>query len=67
MGNSKSFWSSHHRWAYLVIAIKHMTTPSKVYQIAHGSCEVDSHKEHQIMTELQKRHIVRKSSHSHNH
>lgn len=65
MGKSKNFWHSHHKWAYIAIAMKLFTTPGKVYRMAHGRCEVDSHKEHRIMAELQKRHIVHKSSHSH--
>ena len=36
---AKNFWGSQHKWTYIKIAIKHFTTPTRVYELAHGKRE----------------------------
>ena len=31
-----SYKTSSHKWTYIWIAVKHFTTPTRVYQLAHG-------------------------------
>jgi hypothetical protein len=54
---SKSFWGSKHRWTYIRIALKHFTTPQKVYDLAHGEREMHS-ADKSIMHELAEAKIV---------
>ncbi len=54
---AKSYKQSKHKWTYIRIAWKHFTSPSKVYELAHGA-EYDS-KDRAILHDLAKAKIVR--------
>lgn len=64
----KSFLSSRHTWDYIVIAIKHFTTPQRVYDLAHGIKKAHE-KDSKIMHDLIEAGIIhhRHSSHSSHH
>lgn len=51
-----SFLKSSHKWTYIWIAIKNGTTPSHVYDLAHGK-EIHE-KDHSIMHDLVKYKII---------
>ena len=54
---STSYKDSKNKWKYIWIAIKHFTTPSKVYEICHHG--EANHKNHVILHDLAKYHIIR--------
>ena len=54
---STSYKDSRNKWKYIWIAIKHFTTPSKVYEICHHG--EANHKNHAILHDLAKYHIIR--------
>lgn len=39
---ANGYWGSRHKWTYIRIAIKHFTTPTRVYELAHGIREMHS-------------------------
>ena len=59
---AKTFWGSKHKWTYIWIAIKHFTTPTKVYELAHGIRDMHS-KDRPIMHDLSSAGIIHKSRH----
>lgn len=65
----KTYWNSNHRWTYIWIAITQITSPTRVYELAHGILEAHN-KDHAIMHALKKHGIIRSSEgkrHHHHH
>lgn len=65
----RTYWNSNHRWTYIWIAIKHFTTPTRVYELAHGNIEVHQN-DRKIMHSLKVRGIISRmsgSEHGHHH
>lgn len=60
----KNFWSSRYKWEYILIAIKHFTTPTRVYKLAHGIIKVHS-KDRMIMHDLKEAGIIHHRNSSH--
>lgn len=59
---AKTFWGSRHKWTYIKIAIKHFTTPKRVFELAHGKEEMHS-KDLHIMHDLKVAGIIHKRRH----
>ena len=49
--------NSPHKWIYIWIAIKHLTTPTRVYRLAHGTLD-SHHKDRPIMHDLKEYDII---------
>jgi len=69
---STSYKDSKHKWTYIWIAIKHFTTPSKVYDICHNG--TSESKNRAILHDLAKYGIIHhkhnsdsRSHHHHHH
>lgn len=61
-----TYSDSKHKWTYIWLAIKHRTTPTHVYNLAHNI--EDSHKEDRpIMHDLKERGIIHHKGHHHSH
>ena len=54
---SSSYWNSKHRWTYIWIALKHWTSPTKVYNLAHGELEMHG-VDRPIMHDLKEKGII---------
>lgn len=61
---SKTYWNSTHKWTYIRIALKHFTTPTRVYELAHGIREMHS-ADRGIMHDLAEAKIVRRKHSRH--
>jgi len=54
---AKSYKQSRHKWTYIWIALKHFTTPQRVYDLAHGT--IDNHKKDRpVMHDLKEYDII---------
>lgn len=54
---AKDYMNSPHKWIYIWIAIKHLTTPTRVYRLAHGTLD-SHHKDRPIMHDLKEYDII---------
>jgi len=61
MAREESYKTSKHKWTYIWIAIKHFTTPTKVYEICHK--QAYEKEDRPILHDLAKYHIIH---HTHN-
>ncbi|MBQ9641436.1 MAG: hypothetical protein IJV06_07735 [Bacteroidaceae bacterium] len=55
---------SKHKWTYIWLAIKHRTTPTHVYNLAHNKEEMHK-KDMPIMHDLKTRGIIHRTTHHH--
>lgn len=60
------YFHSKNRWTYIWLAIKHHTTPTHVYNLAHDKEEMHQ-KDMPIMRDLKQRGIIHKKHHHHHH
>lgn len=56
---SKTYLDSKHKWTYIKIALKHFTTPTRVYELAHGIRKMHSC-DRKIMHDLAEAKIIRR-------
>lgn len=61
---SKTYRNSPNKWTYIWIAVKHLTTPSRVYGLAHGTIEMHN-KDRSIMHDLKEYDIIHHKSGHH--
>ena len=57
----KSYKDSPHKWTYIWLAIKHLTSPQKIYDLAHGTLEMHR-KDRKIMHDLKEYDIIHHKS-----
>lgn len=55
---------SKHKWTYIWLALKHRTTPTHVYNLAHNREDMHS-ADRPIMHDLKKRGIIHSTHHHH--
>ncbi|MCR5313753.1 MAG: hypothetical protein K6E54_08980 [Bacteroidaceae bacterium] len=53
----RNYKNSPHKWTYIWIALKHFTTPTRVYKLAHGILEMHK-KDRSIMHDLKEYDII---------
>ncbi len=57
------FLHSHHKLLYIKLAIRFWVSPNHVYNLAHGKCDVDNHKDHKIVKYFRKHHCFKHTHH----
>ena len=53
----RNYINSPHKWTYIWIAVLHFTTPTRVYNLAHGKLKMHK-KDHSIMHDLKEYDII---------